>query len=355
MQASAFATPGDLPGSATVLFGADPALGFQSSRAWYDLVAATALPPGASPRFVLCAEDGQPAALFPLLSLAGGALQSLTTPYTTLHQPLAAPGLDDAALRRAGRALGLFCRAWPTVRIEALDAAWPGLPPLLAGLRDAGLAVQRYDHFGNWHEYVAGVSWESYLAARPGQLRETIRRKTRACERDAQVSVEVVSDAAALRPAIEAYEDVYARSWKEPEPFPRFGPAMMRAAAASGVLRVGVLRHGDRPVAAQYWTVSAGQATVLKLAHDEAFKPLSPGTVLTARLIRHMLERERVSEIDFGRGDDDYKRLWTGQRRQRIGLLLINPRRPGGAVALGRAWLGRIRRRFRPPGRDPAH
>lgn len=355
MQASAFATPGDLLDPAAALFGADPALGFQSSRAWYELAVETALPAGAEPRFVLCAEAGRPAALFPLLTLANGALQSLTTPYTTLHQPLVAPELDDAALRRAAHAFGLFCRAWPTVRIEALDAAWPGLPPLLAGLRDAGLAVQRYDHFGNWHEDVAGVTWEQYLAARPGQLRETIRRKTRACERDAQVSMEVVSDAASLGPAIEAYEDVYARSWKEPEPFPRFGPAMMRAAAASGVLHIGVLRHGDRAVAAQYWTVTAGRATVLKLAHDEAFKRLSPGTVLTTHLIRHLLERERVSELDFGRGDDDYKRLWTGRRRQRIGLLLINPRRPGGALALGRAWLGRVRRGFRTLGSDPGH
>lgn len=346
-RAELFTTTAALPDAAQALFGADPALGFQSTRAWYDLVGATAVPAGSRPGYLLCTEAGQPAALFPLLDGADGTRTSLTTPYTTLHQPLVAPGLDNPALRRAFRAFGRACRAWPTVRLEALDADWAGLPSLLAGLRDAGLVPLRYDHFGNWHEDAAGLGWERYLAARPGQLRETIRRKTRACERDGRVGIEVVSDPAALGPAIEAYEAVYARSWKEPEPYPAFGPAMMRAAAAAGVLRVGVLRHEGRPAAAQYWTVSAGRAAVLKLAHDEAFKPLSPGTVLTAHLIRHLLEHERVGELDFGRGDDDYKRSWTGRRRQRIGLLLVNPRRPGGLAALGRAWLGRARRRLR--------
>ena len=346
-RAELFAAPDALPDGAQALFGADPALGFQSTRAWYDLVGAAAVPAGSRPGYLLCTEAGRSTALFPLLDSADGGRTSLTTPYTTLHQPLIAPGLDDAAQRRAFRAFGRACQAWPTVRIEALDAEWAGLPPLLAGLRDAGLVPLRYDHFGNWHEDVAGRGWDGYLAERPGQLRETIRRKTRACERDGRVGIEVVSDPAALGPAIEAYEAVYARSWKEPEPYPAFGPAMMRAAAAAGVLRVGVLRHEGRPVAAQYWTVSAGRAVVLKLAHDEALKPLSPGTVLTAHLIRHLLEHERVDELDFGRGDDEYKRLWAGRRRQRIGLLVANPLRPGGIAALGRTWLGYARRRLR--------
>ena len=278
-------------------------------------------------------------------------MSGLTTPYTVLYQPLTAPGLDAAGLRAVGGALGRACRAWSTLRLDALDADWPGLDPLLAGARAAGLVAQRFDHFGNWYEDVSGRGWDEYLAGRPGDLRETIRRKTRACARDPRVSLEMVRapDAApdapsdALGSAIAAYEEVYARSWKEPEPFPRFGPGLMRAAARAGALRVGVLRVNGRPVAAQYWTVCDGAATVLKLAHDEAFKSLSPGTVLTAHLIRGLLD-EGVSGLDFGRGDDGYKRAWAGRRRQRVGVLLINPRRPAGLAALGRLAAGGLRR-----------
>ena len=101
---------------------------------------------------------------------------------------------------------------------------------------------------------------------------------------------------------------------------------------------------------AQFWIVEHGRATVLKLAHDEAFKAHSPGTVLTAWTIRHMIEQEHVTELDFGRGDDLYKQGWATNRRQRIGLMLINPRFAGGMMALARHTVGRLTARLRPTG-----
>ena len=68
-----------------------------------------------------------------------------------------------------------------------------------------------------------------------------------------------------------------ATSWKEPEPFPRFNAELMRQAADVGALRLGVLRHEGQAIAVQLWVVHDGEAAVLKLAHDEAFKPISPG------------------------------------------------------------------------------
>ena len=70
------------------------------------------------------------------------------------------------------------------------------------------------------------------------------------------------------------------------------------------MLRLGVWSIGEEPVAVQFWVVKDGHATVLKLAHDEAFKAHSPGTVLTALMLRHFLNKEHVTRIDFGRGDD---------------------------------------------------
>jgi CelD/BcsL family acetyltransferase involved in cellulose biosynthesis len=100
-------------------------------------------------------------------------------------------------------------------------------------------------------------------------------------------------------------------------------------------------------VAAQYWTVTGGTATVHKLAHDETARKLSPGTVLTALMVRHLLEQDRVAALDFGRGDDAYKAGWTGRRRQRIGVLLCPPWHPAGFHALARHLLGQVAGRLR--------
>ena len=145
-----------------------------------------------------------------------------------------------------------------------------------------------------------------------------------------------------LAAGIDAFGTVYARSWKQPEPYPAFNRAQIRAAGSLGLARLGVWWIGETPAAAQFWIVEHGRATVLKLAHDERFKEHSPGTVLTAWMSRHMLEQAHVAELDFGRGDDAYKRDWVGFRRQRMGVMLINPRHPRGMLALVRHRVGRI-------------
>jgi hypothetical protein len=312
---------------------------FFASEAWWHTMLAAGMPAGAEARFLPCAD----AVLMPLQLLDGGrTLQSLTNPYTCLYQPLVAPGLGEAALRRAGAEFGRFCRGWPTVRLDALADDSPTLAPLLAGARQVGMLASRFAHFGNWHEPLEGRSWEQYLAARPGALRETVRRKLKR----AQATLEIIATTGAVAAGIDAYEDIYARSWKVAEPYPRFHAEMMRRAAAIGVLRLGLLRAGERVIAAQIWIVQGGRAAVLKLAHDEADKALSPGTVLTALMIRELIGHERVTELDFGRGDDPYKQLWATQRRQRIGIVLANPLRLRGLTALGRQALGHARRRL---------
>ena len=330
------------------LFAAGP--GFQSSRAWFEATVEAALPPGVQAIFLLCRDGGRPMAMLPLLQGPQRRVRGLSTVYTCLFQPLMAPCLTQLEIRRAGAALARYCRRWPVVLLDALDPLWPGLPPLLAGIRDGGLAARPFDHFGNWHQPVAGCTWERYLSARPGRLRETIRRKAKACSRDPRVRIEVVRCPDGLGPAIAAYEEVYRRSWKAAEAAPGLTRALLPRAAKAGVLRLGVMWVGEQPVAAQYWmvdwTVAGGTAMVLKLAHDDAWRSLSPGTVLTAHMIRRLLA-EGVAELDFGRGDDTYKASWAGLRRPRIGLLLANPRKVGGLMALARHAVGAALRRTR--------
>lgn len=318
---------------------------FFGGRAWYDALLAHALPADAEPLVAVCGEGD--AALLPLLR-SGGRLRSLTTPYTLVWRPLPAPGADAAALRAAGRGLGRLLRGGPPARFDAMDAEAPGLEAVLAGLREAGLVLGRYRHFANWHDVLApGLGWDGYLAARPPAMRTTIGRKLARCRRDMRFEV-VAGPGADLARGIAAYEDVRSRSWKPAEPFPAFDAALMRAAAALGSLRLGVLRarQDGGPVAAQYWIVAGGRAWLLKLSHAEDRSAASPGTALTAMMVRHLLE-EGVRELDFGRGDDPYKKLWVERRRERLGVAIADARHPAGLVELARQAGGRGWRRLR--------
>ncbi len=325
-----------------VVFAAGP--GVQSRRDWFEATENTALDGPMRPLWLTVRQDGRPLALLPLQAGPGSEAVSLTSPYTVLFQPLLAPGADPRAI---GIALAPVLRRWSTIRLEALDPAWSGLDPLLAGLRRGGLLANRFDHFGNWVVSTAGKDWPAYLAARPGALRETIRRRGRAAAQDKTIRFEVVQQPDDLPGAIAAYEAVYARSWKVPEPYPLFTEAVLPRLAAAGLLRLCVLWRGETPLAAQYWTVQDRVATVLKLAHDDAVKALSPGTLLTAHMIRRLLDDEHVDALDFGRGDDPYKASWTTDRRQRIGVVLANPLRPQGLKTLLRHQAGRLVRRLR--------
>lgn len=339
-----YASVDALPPDAEALFAANP--GVFNSQAWWRTVLAFGMAPGSEAVFLLCRLGGAPAGLLPLYRSPDGRLAALTTPYTCLYQPLLAASLDAASQRAVFAAFAAACRDSAWTWFDALDADWSGLPHWIAAARQAGLFVLRFDGFGNWHEPVVERGWPAYLAGRPGALRETIRRRLRRVEQDQRARFRLLRQPEEIEAGVAAYEDVYARSWKQAEPFPRFNAALIRAGAGAGWLRLGVLDIGDRPVAAQLWTVDQGVATVLKLCHDEAFKTLSPGTALTAWMLRHLLDQEQVSGIDFGRGDDGYKQGWAGQRRQRIGLVLVNPWRRAGLAMLIRHALGRAAARL---------
>ena len=336
MRVEAFPSLDALPEDARALLGRD---GFLSTEAWHRLSCEHALPAGARPAFLVCADGEGAAAVLPMVS-AGRALGSLTTPYTSRFAPSVRPGLEPAGWREAGTAAGRWVRAWPSARLDAMDEDG-ATPSLLAGFRDAGLCVRTFAHFGGWSEPVAGRRWDAYLAARPGRLRETLRRKAR---KASALRFEVVCDGPGLEAGIDAYSAVYAASWKQPEPFPKFPAGLMRAAAGTGALRLGLCWRAEKPVAAQIWVVHGRQASVHKLAHDEAFKADSPGTLLTAFVLQPMLDAGELDEIDFGRGDDPYKADWATVRRQRVGVLAINARRPAGAALLAAELLGAARR-----------
>ncbi len=329
-----------------------------ASRLWYDTLLAHAMPADARPLLLSSGERDEPAAVLPMME-RGGALCSLTGPYSLAWRPLYLPRLGPDARMEAARSLGRRLRFRRPVTLELLAPDSIELEPFLRGLRAAGLRILPFDHVGNWNETLPdGISWQDYLTTRDPALRNTVLRKLPRAART-HVFDFVSAPGPALDEAISAYEEVRARSWKPEEPFPRFDAELLRAAAAADVARIGVLRTKEErtPIAAQYWMLdrpggpgAPRRATVLKLSYVEQARAASPGTVLTAMMIRELLERDGVRLLDFGRGDDAYKQHWVRQRRQRIGLVLADPLHPAGLAAIGRQAIGGWVRRLRSRG-----
>ncbi|HTW31663.1 MAG TPA: GNAT family N-acetyltransferase [Candidatus Sulfotelmatobacter sp.] len=259
----------------------------------------------------------------------GHALFSFTTLYTPRFDLLGhSPALRS--IREFGRQLACSSGRLEYIRLEGLDVSGGSFRALLDGLGSAGWAVKPYFGWAMWCENTANIGFEYYLSARNSVLRNTWKRKQALLAKTATPRWKIYGVGEDPDFFITLYEQIHQRSWKKPEPFPDFIPGLIRMAAAVGALRMGVLFINDLPAAAQFWIVWEGTATIYKLVHAQEFAQFSPGTLLTMEMMRRVLNEDKPAEIDFGRGDDSYKKLWLSSRSERWGIEAANPRTLNG-------------------------
>jgi hypothetical protein len=243
--------------------------------------------------------------------------------------------------------------AWERIMLSSLDPADGGFPQLAAALRRAGMFVRPFFDSGTWYEETAGLSFADYLAQRPSELRNTWRRKAARVGAKGAMRVAYYDTPRGIDEAIAHYEAVYRESWKPEEGFPRFIPALIRLAADVGALRMGILHLEGEAAAAQFWILWRGRASIFKLAHRERFASYSVGTILTMLMVERVLQQDKPTEINFGRGDDPYKKLWLPKRRERWGIEAANPRTIRGLKRAVRQTAARIVRPLRSGERKP--
>lgn len=229
-------------------------------------------------------------------------------------------GRDEDA-RLFGRLLA--GRVGASVRLDALDGVASATNALQEGLAAGGLIVLRFRHFANWFEFIQDFT--AYWDARGSQLKATVKRKAAPLLREGRLSFALIDLAAHGQEGREIYNAIYAKSWKPAEPHPRFIDTLLERLGPSGIARMAVARIDGAPAAAQIWLVQDGRATIFKLAHDPAFDRQSPGTLLTHWALGQLHDESGVRDVDFGRGDDSYKRLWLSSTRDRVGILAANP------------------------------
>jgi hypothetical protein len=293
---------------------------------WFTLLEGHRAAWGGKTPLMALARDGAEFVALPMMREAG-ALVPLANWYSFTWRPLGTnpPGMLEALARD-------LKRQGSCVVLSPLPDEDRSASELQKAFRAGGWWAILEQCDSNHVLPIEGRTYAEYIAGRRGQLRTTLKRKTRHVATDILTCFQLST--------WQTYESIYESSWKPEEG----ASAMLRAFAeqegAVGRLRLGIARHRGNPVAAQLWTVENGIAYIHKLAHLEEAKPLSAGTVLTAALMEHTIDRDRVTLIDFGTGDDGYKRDWMEAVRPRYRLTALDPRDP-------RTWLALVKARLR--------
>src|ERR1039458_7393543 len=351
LQVRVYEALDELPLSCQRLFEEAGWQEFFLTQQWFWNFAGTALDEGCCLRIYGISSKDNASEVAGMLLARTSSLSRKLSALTNFYSSFFAPHLTgsreqrEAALQALAQAISAERPRWDTIDIRPLDPSSNTFSNLVTAFRSAGFVVQTFFHFGNWYLPVNRRSFAEYLASLPSVLRSTLSRKRKKLENSGRATIQIITGGEGLEAAIEDYTKVYLASWKVPEPYPEFIPGLIRMSSAMGALRLGLIHVDGEPAAAQIWIVHHGSALLFKLAYDERFADLSVGTILTAVLMQHVLDIDKVELVDYLSGDDAYKHDWMSHRRERWGILAMNPRTPRGAMAIIRHWGGRTMKR----------
>ena len=318
-----------------------------SSLEWYKLLAAQILGKEESGLFYWMNEGDRMMAMLPMLhdaikhrllpDLQG--LRNLENYYTPLFQPL---GSSDSNFEFISEIIHEHAHC-DYLQFSPLDVDSDFYYGLVSFLDKNGYWVESNPCFANWYQPILGRSFNDYWQDRPSHLKQTLKRREKRLLRAGEVHFALAQSSSDDWSRLQQdYLQIYQASWKEPEPYPHFIPKLVEIAANRGCLRLGVLYLDSQPTAAQLWFSEEGVASIFKLAYDPKYKEYSPGTILSARMMAHVIDIDKVTEVDFLSGDDSYKRDWMSHRRERHTLTAYNRSSWRGNVWIAKERIKRL-------------
>jgi CelD/BcsL family acetyltransferase involved in cellulose biosynthesis len=321
--------PGEFPEDVQALMLQAEQHSTQFGSDWYQVLLKTVTTAEDQAAFYVLRRQGKPLIVLPFRmemdrTAHQGRLVALGNYYTALFAPALA---EESQADDVAQLIRMILAQRPktyALNFAPLDPDSDAYRMLGEGMRQAGLKTHPYFCFGNWFQSIT-INGEAYVDQLSSSLRGTVRRMRKKLLQE-EGRLEVICDSADVQRGIEAFASVYARSWKKPEPYPEFIPELIRTCARRGWLRLGVAWYKDTAIAAQLWVCANGRADIYKVAYDDEFKRFAPGSVLTAEVMKHVIDIDRVREVDYLIGDDPYKKRWLSQRRERWGWMAYNIR-----------------------------
>ena len=314
--------------------------GFQNGLHWFNLISEYCGSDGIDDHIIISIGDaGKVSGFIALRQKKGQGLKAnivhgMTAPYSTEYCLSIDPAFPaEKVISELVQGMNKYIGTFDIVQLDCIPEESPQVEILINSFRQNAKLATSYCGFENWYEAM-GDGFDAYWQRRPSKLKNTWSRKYKKAHKKYKVQVTIFPDGGDIDVLAQDYDKIYANSWKVAEADLAFIPNLIKQAAAQNVLRLGVLYFDNIAVAAQIWLVSDAKATIFKLAHDEHYASASPGTLLTVDMFKHVLEKDQVIEIDYGRGPDAYKRDWLGNCRHRRGIIAFSITLRGAIAAL---------------------
>lgn len=275
---------------------------------------------------VVVERDGQPCLILPLQIATWkwmpGVPVHMLEPIGMImdvNRPRFALGVPDAAALAC--ALDEVWRRhdeWDLIRIDEKTEDHPEI----ALLRD--FAARHDLHFRNAFSHLCPYlaldqTWESYLKKRSSRLRKNLRGARNRLESLGKVSLRSFQTALEIEDGLQVVLGLHQRSWKrkkkvehsESESYQQFYRDWLLSQAPRGRTQILALYCDEQPVAA---TIAFNDGTTYysaQIVHDANFGHCSPGTLLEAAELEHLMLEQRFAKYDFLGSFLNNKMRWT--------------------------------------------
>ena len=338
-----------LPKSSISLFDKAEKDSLFFSRQWFENLIATALN-NDQKLLLACVVDGDTndegdddesandnekrvLAILPLVTRDNKEWSSLCHLYSSLYSFFLADNCQqDNQQIHQQKILNCLCEGlkklpFDYLTLEPIAEDDHNLNSLQLAMESSGFSCNRHFRFYNWFHRTECQTFVQYMADRPSRVRNTITRKQRKLEREHGYEIRLHTDGD-IEQALADYHDIYKVSWKANEQYEDIVQGFTARATKSGWTRLAILYIEGKPVAAHLWFVVHRKASIFRLVYNQDWKHYSPGSILMSYLMEYVIDTDEVEEIDFLTGNDNYKKDWMTERRERWGLTCVKKSGP---------------------------
>lgn len=176
--------------------------------------------------------------------------------------------------------------------------------------------------------------WDNFFSGRSVKFRKSLRNKINKAEKFGQLKVEKISEVDNIRKSLPLIFDISKRSWKSKigQALPDnkmdidFYTDLTDKLGKKGWINIWLLKNEDKPIAFEYHMKHNGIVYPIRADFDEAYRQLSPGSILEYNIIKSLFEDREVKEYDSCGNDYKYLQNWTDILKNHVNIHIFSPK-----------------------------